>query len=87
MSNSNNPFMNISVDAERNYLSNLNADNLRYMFQLETYVEYGNNTIKKSNMVFLDFNNEFLDVNYVYKKKLQTFFLHALLHEYCCICR
>lgn len=63
MSNSNSPSMNISVDAERNYLSNLNSDNLRYMFQLEAYVEYANNTIKKSNMVFLDFNNEFLDIN------------------------
>lgn len=63
MSNSSNPNMNIVVDSTRQYKSNLNSDNYRDLFKVNTYVEYENSTIKPTNIVFLDFNNEFLDIN------------------------
>lgn len=63
MSNSSNPNMNIVVDSARQYKSNLNSDNYRDLFRITAYVEYENSTIRPTNIVFLDFNNEFLDTN------------------------
>lgn len=63
MSNGSTPSTNILIDSSNQYKSNLNSDNYRYMFKTKAYVEMENSTIKKSDVVFIDFNNEFLDIN------------------------
>ena len=62
-SNSN---VNIEIEALEKYRSLYNCDTFKDVFRIKTYIEYENSKIRASETSFLDFNDQFLNINKYY---------------------
>jgi len=54
---------NVIIESDINYRAMYNMDTFRDMFRLKTFVEYADSSVKSSDVVFLDFNDLFLDTH------------------------
>ena len=54
---------NIAIETEMEYKSLYNPDTFKDSFRLKTFIEYSDSKIRPGEIIFLDINNMFLEMN------------------------
>lgn len=54
---------NIEIEAHDNYKSLFNMDSMKNLYKIKANVELAAGKVAKQEIVFLDFNDQFLDIN------------------------